>query len=151
MRPFGHKRVQFGQENDTLLLVRIGAGQDGDGLALAGVDRQMGNTGGDVDQITGIGFHLVFKGMAPVHDRRPLDHIDRGLVLGMKMGLGPATRRNAQHVHANGSGAGCLARDPLKIIEPLLAGIGFAKAEFLAGIWHLIGHRSGVSNRIMTL
>ena len=45
MRLFGHKRVQFGQENDALLLVRIGAGQDGDSLGLAGVDRQVRHTG----------------------------------------------------------------------------------------------------------
>jgi len=112
-----HQILKFGQESHAFLFVRIGAGDDGNSLDLAGVDRQVRDTSGDVDQIARIGGHKVFKLVAPVHHGIALHDVDRRFMAFVQMGLGAATGRDAQDVHADALRSGGFASDALKKVK----------------------------------
>jgi len=136
-----HQLLKLGQEAHAFLFVRVGAGDDGNSLDFSGVDRQVRDTSGDVDQIARIGGHKVFQLVAPIHHGIALHDVDRRFMAFVQMGLGAATGRDAQDVHADGLRPGGFAGDALKITKPLFAFVRLVKAQLLAGGGH--GDRHG--------
>ncbi|MEI6099219.1 MAG: hypothetical protein WCS20_13180, partial [Alphaproteobacteria bacterium] len=83
----------------------------------------------DVEDVAGCNFHCVFKGLAPVHYRDPLQHLDCGLVGAMFVGFGAAAGGDGQQVLANGAGARRLLVDAVTKGKPLFFGVKSGRTE----------------------
>jgi hypothetical protein len=83
------------QEGNTLLLVGIGAGEDGHSLLGAVVIGQVRHAGGDVKILARRDGEVLFELRAVEHACFAADDIDRRLVLFVQMRARPPARRNA--------------------------------------------------------
>jgi hypothetical protein len=122
--------------------VRVGAGEDGHDLLGAGVHGQVGDVGGDVDQVAGGRLHVVLEPVAPPHLAGAGDDVDRGFVGGVLVGLGAASGRDALEVHADGLRPDGLAGDAFEVGKALFSFVGLVCAYLAAILWH--GHRWGL-------
>src|SRR5690242_652378 len=96
-----HARVEFRQQYDALLLVRIRTShQRGRRLNTAQIDRYVRDTRRDVDEVSGAYHHGVFERLAPEHAYLAGEHVDRGLVLGMQVCPRAAAGRYHETVQA---------------------------------------------------
>ena len=124
-----HARLEFGQEHDALLLVGVGAGDNGDHrLGGAAVVGQVRHVGGDVAEVAGTDDCVVLQPVAPEATGHALQHVDRSFVRLVLVGMRPLTRRHLKQLHMQRFSAGVLSRDRRTIDMPLLA----AKARALS-------------------
>jgi hypothetical protein len=143
-----HQRLQFRQQDDAFLFVRVGAADHGSGGAGAGVVGQVGHVGGDVEQLACGDFHRVLKALAPVHDGGAFQYVDGGFMRLVFVRFSAASGRDGQQVHADGGGADGFGGDAFVIGEALFAGIQSGWAKFAALDHNILG-RKGVGYQWM--
>ena len=126
--------VEVGQQDDALLFVGVGAGDDGDGVfRRARVVGQVRHVGGDVEKITWLELVVVFELVAVPHAANAAEQVDRGFVRGVFVGLGAAAGRDGEQLHVDGLGTHRFRGDGGGIHEALFALEGFARADEPAG------------------
>ena len=91
------ERVEVREEDDALLLVGIGTGQDDVGGCLAAIDGDMGKSGGDVEEIARAADFLHFEVLSGVHlDFVGADDENAGLMCFVVVGERASARRHDQ-------------------------------------------------------
>jgi len=81
------------------------------------------NAGRDVEEITGLHQDVVLQPLAIPGVDFAGEHVDRGLMVLVEMGLGGGARRHGEHMHADGPGTNGLGRDAFEVAKPLFSGI----------------------------
>ena len=95
------KRVKLRHQDDALLLIGVGSGDDPDALlSLACVDGKVRNAGRDVDEVAGLRELANPKSLAGVDDRGSAEDVDRGLVRLMSVSMRTPARRDLEEMHA---------------------------------------------------
>jgi hypothetical protein len=123
-------RVEFRQEHDAFLLVRIGAGDDrGRRLGLAQIVRQVRHVGGNVDEVALAVDHVLLEPFTVPHADVAAQHVDGGFMLFVLVRLRPRAGRDRHELHMDGGGADCLGRDRRGVGKALLADEGLARLE----------------------
>lgn len=122
MTPSAHQGLQLRPQHHALLPMRVGSGDDGNRVAGAGVEGEVGHVGG-------YDFHRVLKGLAQVHDCCALPHVNGGFVRGVFVGLCEASTGDGQQVLANGAGARRLLVDAVTKGKPLFFGVKSGRTE----------------------
>ena len=75
-------RVELRQQHEAFLIVRIGAGDDGDAFGrLAQVIGQMRHVGGDVEKVAGFGDEMMLEPLTIPHAGFAAEHVDRAFVV----------------------------------------------------------------------
>src|SRR5208283_600553 len=121
------------QKLDALLLIGVGARDDGDGGLLSRVDGKMRDIRADIDEVAGAGLNLVFEPLAIIGRRFARDHVDRRLVRDMLMRLGARAGRDREKLEIDARGADALRGNAGLEAEPLLAGDVVTGANMRAG------------------
>src|SRR5215469_395256 len=94
---------EFGKEDDALLLVGVGAGDDGgDGFGSAGVVGEVGDVGGDVEEVAGADDGVVLEALAVPDTGFASEGADGSLVGGVLVGAGAAAGRDGDELHVEG-------------------------------------------------
>ena len=102
----GMDRVKLRKHDNAFLLVRIGAGDNGDGrLRGAPVVRQVGNVCGDIDEVPGAGDDVMLKPLAVPGAGFALQNIDCGLMPLVFVRFRPRAGRHGENLHMNGARA----------------------------------------------
>ena len=129
-RSGGMDAVEFGQENDALLFVGIGARDDRDnGIGEAGVIRQMGDVGRDVKEAAGLNDGVVFETFSMPHAGGAGERVDGGFVGGMLVGASATARWNGDELHMDGLRTHGFSRDGYGVLQALLADVRLARLE----------------------
>src|ERR1700730_9818746 len=119
--------LEVREEDDALLLVGVGAGDDGGAvLGGAGVVGEVGHVGGDVEEVGGFDDVVVLQLLSVPHAGDAAEDVEGGLVGGVFVGLGAASGGHAEELHVDGVGADGLGGDGGRGHQALLAlGGGF--------------------------
>lgn len=92
---------QFRQEHHALLLPGVRSRDDGDErLGRADVDREVRNAGWDVVEVSGSHGDSPPQSRSESRLRDPRQHVERGLVPAVHVGVTPPARRNRHQVEA---------------------------------------------------
>ena len=120
-------RLELRQQDDALLLVRIGARDDGGRrFGLAQIVGLMRNVGGDVDEVAGAVDHVILEPLAVPHADFAAEHMERRLVRLVLVRLGPSAGRNREKLHVDRRGADRLGGNRRRVGKTLLADERFA-------------------------
>jgi hypothetical protein len=128
------ERVEIGQEDDALLLIGVGAGDDGDGrFRGAGVVGQVWDVGRDVEEVGGVELDVVLEVRAVPHSADAAEHVDGAFMGGVFVGFGAAAGRDGEQLHVEGLGTDALRGDGRGVHEALFALEGLAGVDEVAG------------------
>src|SRR5437868_5838972 len=101
------KLVQRGQRDRALLLVRVRAGEHGEGgLGGGRVRGQVGNAAGDVDEVPRSGDELLLELVAEPERELPLKNVGGRLVVGVEVCATSRARRRRRQLEAQASRGG---------------------------------------------
>ena len=126
--------VKVGQKDDTLLFIRVSAGDDGDGgFCLAGVVGQGRHVGGDVEKFARAQSGVVFQLISIPHAADAAEHVNGGFVRGVFVRLGAAPGRKVDQLHVDALGTDGFRRNRRGVHEALFALEGCSPADNMAG------------------
>jgi len=82
----------MGKEDNALLFVRVGAGDDGHGIVRrAGIVGQVGHVSRDVEEVVWVEHHVVLELRTVPHGAAAAEHVDGGFVTRVFVSLGAPT------------------------------------------------------------
>src|SRR6185312_7772164 len=89
--------IQFGQQHDALLLIRIGSCyQRNARFCLAEIDGYMRDTRWNIDKITSTSNQIFAHSLAIPHSTLTAQNVDGGFVIFMQMSMGTTSRWDGQ-------------------------------------------------------
>jgi MFS family permease len=125
---FGEVRRQA-QGDDALLLLGVGAGDDGDRHDVAAVDWQVRDAGRHVHEVPGLDDRALQQALAVPDLGLAAHRVDGGLMPSVEVGDAAGARRDRHQVQAQPVRAGRPAGDPVGESDPLPAGVALAGAD----------------------
>ena len=126
--------VEFGEEDNALLFIGIGASYDGNhGIRCAGIVGQMGNVGGDVEEVARLDDCVVFEALAVPDAGLAGEGVDGRFVGGVLVGAGAATGRDGDELHVDCLRSDRFSGDGYVVLKALLAGEGLAGMDEATG------------------